>query len=106
MAYSSTGNPPSRISVGLLAQTNNVGSTSMANGGSVWSYCSTNLSTDMQVANFFSDALALGMRNGDIMMAASYSTQGSTSHQMVVGMITGVSSSGANLSTAGSITSS
>ena len=105
MAYDSTGNPPSQITQGLLARTNNVGSTSVANGGSVWSYTSTNLTTDITVANFFTDAQALGMRNGDILLSATYSTESSTGHIMVIGMITGVSSDGAALSTGGTITS-
>lgn len=109
MAYSgstaSTPNPPVRISHGLLAQTNNVGSTSVAKGGSVWSYTSTNLTTDMTASNFFTDAQALGMRNGDILISATYSTESSTGHILVIGMLTGVSTSGANLSTGGTITS-
>ena len=109
MSYSgstaSTPNPPVRISQGLIAQTNNVGSTSVAKGGSVWAYNSTNLTTDMTSSNFFTDAQALGMRNGDILISATHSTESSTGHILVIGMITGVSTSGANLSTGGTITS-
>ena len=105
MAYDSTGNPPSQITQGLLARTNNVGSTSVANGGSVWAYTSTNLTTDMTASGFFSNAQDLGMRNGDILISATYSTESSTGHILVIGMITGVSTSGANLSTGGTITS-
>lgn len=105
MAYDSTGNPPSRISQGLIAQTNAIGSTSVAKGGSVWAYTSTNLTTDMTASNFFTDAQALGMRNGDVLISATYSTESSTGHILVIGMITGVSTSGANLSTGGTITS-
>ena len=105
MAYDSTGNPPSQISQGLLARTNNIGSTSVANGGAAWAYTSTNLTTDMTASNFFSDAQARGMRNGDILISATHSTESSTGHILVIGMITGVSTSGANLSTGGTITS-
>lgn len=104
-ASSSVANPPVRISHGLVAQTNNVGSTSVAKGGSVWSYTSSNLTTDMTASNFFTDAYYLGMRNGDILISATYSTESSTGHILVIGMITGVSTSGANLSTGGTITS-
>jgi hypothetical protein len=104
-ASSSVANPASRISHGLLAQTNNVGSTSVANGGAFWSYNSTNLTTDMTASNFFTDAQNLGMRNGDILISATYSTESSTGHILVLGIITGVSTSGANLSTGGTITS-
>jgi hypothetical protein len=104
-ASSSVANPPNRVSHGLLAQTNNVGSTSVANGGAVWAYSSTNLTTDMTASNFFTDAQNLGMRNGDILISGTYSTESSTGHILVIGMITGVSTSGANLSTGGTITS-
>lgn len=109
MAYSgstaTTANPPVRISQGFIAQTNNIGSTSVSKGGSVWSYTSSNLTTDLTSSNFFTDAQALGMRNGDILISATYSTESSTGHILVIGMITGVSTSGANLSTGGTITS-
>lgn len=105
MAYDSTGNPPMLITRGGLAPTNNVGSTSVASGKGLWFYNSTNLTTDMTASNFFSDAQALGMRNGDVMIAATHSTESSTDHITVVGMITGVSTSGANLSTGGTMTS-
>jgi len=109
MSYSgstaATPNPPNRVSHGLISQTNNVGSTSVAKGGSVWSYTSTNLTTDMTASNFFTDAQALGMRNGDILISATYSTESSTGHILAIGMLTGVSTSGANLSTGGTITS-
>jgi len=105
MSYSSTAGLVNRVTQGMLAQTNTVNSTSVANGGSVWSYTSTNLTTDLTASNFFTDAKDLGMRNGDILISATYSTESSTDHILVIGMITGVSTSGANLSTGGTITS-
>lgn len=105
MSYDSTGNPPMLISRAGLAPTNNVGSTSVANGMGLWMYNSTNLSTDMAVSNFFSNARELGMRNGDVMLASIHSTESSTGHIMSMGILTGVSSSGANLSTGGTMTS-
>jgi hypothetical protein len=112
MAYSGTtaatsvSNPPSRVDNSLLSQRNINESTSVANGGSVWTYTSTNLTTDLATANFFSDAKALGMRTGDIVIAATYSTESSTGMELVIGMITGVSTSGAALSTANGLISS
>lgn len=105
MAYDSTGNPPMLIVRAGLAPTNNVGSTSVAEGKNLWFYNSTNLTTDMTASNFFSDAQALGMRNGDVMIGTQYSTQSSTGHITFQGIITGVSTSGANLSTGGTMTS-
>jgi hypothetical protein len=105
MAYDSTGNPPILMARAGLAPTNNINSTSVANGLGLWFYNSSNLTTDMTASNFFSNAQALGMRNGDAMIAATHSTESSTGHIVVVGMITGVSTGGANLSTGGSMTS-
>jgi hypothetical protein len=97
-------NPPYRLNAGIGSPLA-ANSTSVAAGRGFWLYSSSNLTTDMTAANFFTDAKALGMKNGDIMLAATYSTQSSTGHIFVAGMITGVSTSGANLSTGGSITS-
>lgn len=111
MAYSgstkasSVANPPNRVDSGLLSMRNINESTSVAEGGGLWTYNSSNLTTDVTASNFFTDAQRLGMRNGDVMIASSFSTQSSTGHILMIGMITGVSSSGANLSTGGTITS-
>jgi len=75
MAYSSTGNPPVRIDSGLLSQRNIRESTSLGEGGALWTYTSTNLTTDLMVASHFSNAGDLGMRNGDT-SGASLSTGG------------------------------
>lgn len=102
---SSVANPPVLVARAGLAPTNNVNSTSVAEGMGLWMYNSSNLTTDITAANFFTDAKRLGMRNGDVMLATTFSTQSSTGHVLVTGIITGVSTSGANLSTGGSITS-
>lgn len=104
-ASSSVANPPNRVDSGLLSMRNINESTSVAEGGGLWTYNSSNLTTDMQASNFFSDAQRLGMRNGDVLIASTFSTQSSTGHILVIGMISGVSTSGANLSTGGTITS-
>ena len=105
MSYSSTGNPPSRIDSGLLSQRNVRESTSAGEGGALWTYTSTNLTTDLTAASFFSDAADRGMRNGDILISATYSTESSTGHILVIGMIAFDSTSAASLSTDGTITS-
>ncbi len=105
-AASSVANPPVLMARAGLAPANNVQSTSVAEGMGLWYYNSSNLTTDITASNFFTDAQRLGMRNGDTMIAATFSTESSTGHIMVMGMITGVSTSGANLSTGGTMTSS
>lgn len=104
-AASSVANPPMLIARGGLAPTNNINSTSVAEGQGLWMYNSSNLSTDIMASNFFTDGQRLGMRNGDVMLATTFSTESSTGHILVSGIITGVSTSGANLSTGGSMTS-
>jgi hypothetical protein len=79
-AASSVANPPSRVATGLLSQRNIRESTSVAEGGSLWTYVSSNLTTDIVSSGFFTDAGNLGMRNGDIMIAGQYSTEGSSSY--------------------------
>ncbi len=104
-AASSVANPPSRVATGLLSQRNIRESTSVAEGGSLWTYVSSNLTTDLTSSGFFSDAGNLGMRNGDILIAGQYSTESSTDHIVAIGMIAFDSTSAASLSTGGTVTS-
>lgn len=73
-------------------------------GGSLWFYSSTNLSTDVLASNFFSDGYYIGMRPGDLVIGQQFSSAGS-SVQTFIGTITGVSTDGASMSTGGTITS-
>jgi len=74
-------------------------------GGSMWFYCSTNLSTDVFAADFFSDGEALGMRPGDLVNGVQFSSAGS-SVQTFIGAVTAISTAGAaTLSTGSMITS-
>ncbi len=104
-AASSVANPPKRVDSGVLAMRNIRESTSVAEGGALWTYTSSNLTTDLAASGFFSDAANLGMRNGDILISATYSTQSSTGHILVIGMIAFDSTAAASLSTGGTITS-
>jgi hypothetical protein len=105
MAYSSTANPPVRVDAGLLSQRNIRESTSVAEGGALWTYTSSNLTTDLQASGHFSNAADLGMRNGDILISGTYSTESSTGHIVVIGMIAFDTTAAASLSTDGTITS-
>ena len=49
-------------------------------GGQLWMYCSTNLTTDVTASGFFADGAKLGMRPGDWVMVTSFSSAGSTVH--------------------------
>jgi hypothetical protein len=73
-------------------------------GGSLWYYASTNATTDLTATNFFSDGFYLGMRAGDIIMGAQFSSLGSTVTTFT-GAIVSVSTAGASLSTGTLMTS-
>ena len=108
-AASSVTNPPRLLIPALGGVANTTGLTTGAHvqasqGGQLWFYSSTNLSTDLFVSNFFTDGLELGMRPGDIVIGNQFSSAGS-SVETYIASVTGVSTSGATLSTGGSLTS-
>lgn len=108
-AASSVANPP-RLLVGQMASIpgttglSTTAATQHQQGGQLWFYSSTNLTTDVFVSNFFTDGKALGMRPGDLVLGNQFSSAGS-SVQTFFGTVTGVSTSGATLSTGASLTS-
>lgn len=73
-------------------------------GGSLWFYASTNLTTDIVATNFFSDGFYIGMKAGDIVQGAQFSSLGS-SVTSFMGAIVSVSTAGASLSTGSLMTS-
>jgi hypothetical protein len=100
-AASSVANPPRKLIEGMTGLRGTTGlSTAPASpgnqGGALWVYTSTNLTTDLTASGFFSDGKDLGMRPGDIVMGCQFSSAGSSvmSYQ---GTITGVSTAGATL---------
>lgn len=118
MAYFSstvgaTGNPPMNMNPGAggrtILGTSNLTAWSSgvtrAAGIQTWRYISTNLSTDLFAAGFFTDGYQLGMQVGDVMIAQSYTSAGS-SFILIIGTLTTTNSTnGWNLSTGGTITS-
>lgn len=113
-AASSVANPPRQLvapfgmnpaQTGSTQYLSTQGSTAANNpnapgggGGGLWYYASTNLTTDLTAANFFSDGFYLGMRAGDMVMGAQFTSLGS-SVITFVGAVVSVSTSGASLST-------
>jgi hypothetical protein len=76
-----------------------------AAGLQTYRYISTNLTTDLTSAGFFTDGKQLGMQVGDVLEAVSYTSAGS-SFVLVRGiLVTTNSTAGFNLSTGGTITS-
>lgn len=100
-AASSVANPPMRV-FGSLGGALNQTSTTGA-GGSVWLYGSTNPSTDLTSANFFTDAFYLGMRQGDLVMW--YGSSGSSGF-IGFGQLGAVTTSGAAIGSSGAFLSS
>lgn len=109
-AASSVANPP-RLLVGQLAQLPGTTgwSTSITQqrsvGGNIWYYGSTHTSTEIQSSTFFTDGWYLGMRAGDVLFAAHFTTAGSTM-TFTSGLITHASTSGCGPSTGSVVTSS
>lgn len=75
------------------------------NSKQLWMYNSTNLTTDLTAAGFFSDGVALGMRPGDLVIGTQYTSAGSSviSFTSVVASVT--TGGAASLSTGGTMTS-
>lgn len=74
-------------------------------GGSLWYYASTNLTTDVFATGFFTDGKDLGMRPGDLVMGVQFSSAGS-SVQTFFSAVTAISTAGAvSVSTGSQITS-
>jgi hypothetical protein len=101
---STSPNPP-RCIVPAMGGPLSANSTNMGAGGQLWFYNSSNLTTDLLSAGFFSDGKALGMRNGDVLIAPTYSTQSSTGQILVMGILQLTAAGAADLSTDGTMTS-
>ena len=115
-AASSVANPPICLTAAGItpyynAAANVLGSslqtTQPFNGGvNIWRYTSSDASTLLQGAGYFTDGLALGMRIGDVMINVAQTSLG-TSPTMNIGvLVTTNSTAGFNINTGGAIASS
>lgn len=104
-AASSVANPPNLIASSLGGRLTAGSSATVGAGGNVWLYSSTNLTTDMTVASFFTEAFYIGMKQGDIVLGAQASSAGSTTQIAYLGVLGAVTTAGAALSTGGTMTS-
>lgn len=105
-ASSSVANAPNLVASSIGGRlTAGTVATAAGVGGAAWLYSSTNLTTDMTVASFFSDAYYIGMKQGDIVFGAQASSAGSTTQIAYMGVLGAVSTAGAALSTGGTMTS-
>ena len=109
-ASSSVANPPRQLvqSIGANHGTNGLTTTPSApgaQGGGLWFYASTNLTTDIVASGFFSDGKRLGMRPGDVVMGVQFTSAGSSVISFM-GAVTGITTAGAaSLSTGSLVTS-
>lgn len=103
-AASSVSNPPINMYAGLGI--GNGSSTLAGNNKAKWMYTSTNLTTDILVANFFTDGFYLGMKPGHMVEGISYTSNGSSGAVVTyMGAIVAVTTAGASLSTGSLMTS-
>lgn len=106
---SSVANPPTCLIpkiMGGIAGTSQLSTavgvnTYQEQGGALWLYKSSHLTTDVLTQNFITDARPIGMRPGDILLNQQWSTLGS-SVQLLVATVVAVTTSGALLSTGAS----
>ena len=105
-AASSVANPPNQIARVVGGRLSASSSASVGGGGGLWLYNSTNATTDMTAAAFFTEAYYLGMKQGDIVMGVQASSAGSTTQIAYVAALGAVTTAGAALSTGGTMTSS
>lgn len=110
-AASSLANPPRLVAGSAIAGVPVTTGLSTApasagnQGGQLWYYASTNLTTDLVPATtFFSDGWSLGMRPGDIVFGAQFTSIGS-SITTFTGAIVTASTAGCGMSTGSLITS-
>lgn len=68
-------------------------------GQKLWSYQSTNTTTEVTTAGFFTDGQSLGMAIGDVVMGTYCTSAGSASYPYM-GCISAASSTGCTLNTA------
>lgn len=104
-AASSVANPPNQIARVVGGRLSASSSASAGGGGGLWLYNSTNLTTDMTAASFFSEAYYMGMKQGDLVMGVQASSAGSTTQIAYMGVLGDVTTAGAALSTGGTMTS-
>lgn len=94
-APSSTTNPPLDITSQLGGSVN-----APCPGNRLWFYCSTNTTTEVTTANFFTDGSQLGMKVGDVVLGVYTTSANSSTPYPYLGCIAAVSTSGATLGSA------
>jgi len=108
-------NPPVQIVSGqptygaanaVLGSSLNTTSAYYGGGFSIWKYNSSDASTLLQGAGYFTDGLALGMKYGDILIHACQTSLGTSPTLNIGVLVTTNSTAGFNINTGGAIASS
>lgn len=96
-AGSTSANPPVVIA---QAMSGTIANAPGVKGAKLWFYTSTNAATDVATgqATSFTDATRLGMSEGDVVLGVYSTSAGSTVPFLYLGVVAGVSTSGAALS--------
>lgn len=96
---SSLANPPINVGGGVGGG-HRIASTICIIGNKLWLYGSTEANSSSPfTANWFSDAKALGMKQGDIVICANMATTVASSQVLSMGMVGAVTTDGSQLST-------
>lgn len=97
MTYATTNPPRESVAAGLY--TGNSGALTRAEGGQIWTYVSADAKATVAAANYFTNAVALGMVVGDVVMVCDTTTPMVSLHR-----VTAVASTGSTLSAGLNIT--
>lgn len=100
-AGSTLANPPVPVMAHLGGK--NINTTGHGQGQQIWLYNSSNVTSDMSVSGFFSDAYYIGMRGGDIILGACATGSSVHCYVGVIGTVT--TDGGAIVSTNGFMSS-
>ena len=90
----------------VLGSSLNTTSAYYGGGFQIWKYNSSDASTLLQGAGYFTDGLALGMRYGDILIHACQTSLGTSPTLNIGVLVTTNSTAGFNINTGGAIASS
>lgn len=87
-AASSIANPPRCLTAGMWGARSTGCLPSSVHGQNVWLYNTTDSSTDLCTANWFSDGKVLGMHEGDLIMGAFTTGSSAAAYIGIIGAVT------------------
>ncbi|HQU17307.1 MAG TPA: hypothetical protein PLO69_14595 [Gammaproteobacteria bacterium] len=100
------GGGPKNTYAGVLSPTTAQSTAFYVGGAGLWYYRSSDSSTLVQTAGYFTDGLGLGMKTGDVMFCVHQTSYGTSPDLSVGVVVTTDSTAGFNMAIGGSIQSS